>query len=101
MADRGFQIKEELLLHRATLVVPPSARVKSQMTSSECKKTSKVANLRIHIEPVINRIKSYRILKSTLLITMSPHIDDIILTCAALCNIKPQLISTKKKLKSI
>ena len=28
MADRGFQIKEELLLHYSTLVVPPGARVK-------------------------------------------------------------------------
>ena len=81
------------------LVVPPGARVKSHMTSVECKKTSKVANLRIHVERAINRIKTYRILKSTLPITMSAHIDDIIRTCAALCNIKPQLISTKKKVK--
>lgn len=101
MADRGFQIKEELMLYHATLTVPPGARVKSQMTAGECKKTSRVANLRIHVERAINRVKTYRILKNTLPITMSPHIDDIILTCAALCNIKPQLISTKTKLKTI
>ena len=96
MADRGFQIKEELLLYHTTLVVPPGARVKSQMTTAECEKTSRVANLRIHVERAINRVKTYRILKTTFPITMSPHIDDIILTCAALCNLKPQLIATKK-----
>ena len=38
MADRGFQIKEELMLNFCTLSVPPGARVKAQMTTSECKK---------------------------------------------------------------
>ena len=46
MADRGFQIQEDLLHHFCKLTVPPGARGKSQMTSSECKKTKKVANLR-------------------------------------------------------
>ena len=32
MADRGFQIREELLLWFCTLPVPPGARLKSQMT---------------------------------------------------------------------
>ena len=71
------------------------------MTPGECKKTSQVANLRIHVERAINRVKTFRILKSTLPITMFAHIDDIILTCAALCNLKPQLISTVNKLKTI
>ena len=38
VADRGFQIKEELLLRYCSLTVPPGARVKSQMASGECKK---------------------------------------------------------------
>ena len=47
MADRGFQVSEDLLLHFCRLVVPPGARVKSQMTKSEVKKnkrSSKFAN---------------------------------------------------------
>ena len=63
MADRGFQIKEDLLLRFCSLCVPPGARVKSQMTANECKKTKHVANLRIHVERAINRIKTFRILK--------------------------------------
>ncbi|XP_057290195.1 uncharacterized protein LOC130612874 [Hydractinia symbiolongicarpus] len=34
MADRGFQIREELMLRFCKLVVPPGARVKSQITNS-------------------------------------------------------------------
>ena len=97
MADRGFQIKEELILKFCTLVVPPGARIKSQMTKDECKKTAKVANLRIHVERAINRVKSFRILKNVLPITMLHHADDIVRTCAALCNLKPLLIRTSAK----
>ena len=92
MADRGFQIREELLLRFCTLTVPPGARLKSQMTSRECTKTKRVANLRIHVERAINRIKSYCILKNTLPITMLHHCDDILRTCAALCNLLPLLV---------
>ena len=44
MAARNFQIQEDLLLHFCRLVVPPCARVKSQMTTPEVKKTKEVAN---------------------------------------------------------
>ncbi|XP_057296043.1 uncharacterized protein LOC130624957 [Hydractinia symbiolongicarpus] len=95
MADRGFQIREELMLRFCKLVVPPGARVKSQMTSAECKKTKDVANLRIHVERAINRIKFYRILKGVLPVTMLQHADHIVKCCAALCNLKPVLIKKK------
>ena len=62
-ADRGCQIKEELLLDFCSLEVKPGARMKSRMTSAEVKKTKDVANLRIHVESAINRIKSFIILK--------------------------------------
>ena len=74
MVDRGFQIREELLLRFCTLTVPPGARLKSQMTSRECTKTKRVANLRIHVERAI---------------TMLHHCDAILRTCAALCNLLP------------
>ena len=66
MADRGFQIEEELLFHFCSLDVASGGRMKSQMTSAEIKKTKDVANLRIHDERAINRIKSFKILQNTL-----------------------------------
>ena len=77
LADRGFQMKEELMLKFCTLSVPSGARVKSQMTTAECKTTKDVANLIIHVECAINRIKTFRILKSILPITMLHNIDNI------------------------
>ena len=87
MADRGFQIKEELLLKEKLL----------QMTSAEVKKTKDEANLRIHVERAVNCIKSFRILENTLPVSLLQHIDDILWTCAALCNLKPKLIYSKKQ----
>ena len=57
---------------------------------------SRRPNLQIHVERAINRIKKYRILKGTLPITMMQHVDEIILVCAGLCNIKNVLIQIKK-----
>ena len=95
-ADRGFQIQEDLLLRSCNLQVPSGARTKSQMTKKEVQKTRETTNLRIHVERAINRIKNYRILKGTLPITMMQHVDEIVVVCPALCNIKNVLIQTKK-----
>ena len=89
MADRGFQLREELYHYFCRLVVPPGKHLKLQMTEAECKTTKEVANLRIHVERAINRIKTFRILKTTLPICMLQHVDDIVRSCAALCNLKP------------
>ena len=92
MADRGFQSKEDLLHHYCQLAVPPGARAKSQMTTTECKKTKEVANVWIHVERANNRLKTFRILKNTFSLTMLPYVDDVIRTCASNCNIQLALI---------
>ena len=55
IADRGFQIQEDLLLHFNRLFVRPGARVKIPVTKSEVKKAKEVAHLRIPVERAINR----------------------------------------------
>ena len=83
MAERVFQIKEDLLSRFCHLSVPPGARIKAQMTSEECKRTKDVANLRIHVESAFNRIK------------IIPHSQVHSRTLAALCNLKPRLIQAE------
>ena len=85
------------MLKFCTLSVPPGARVKAQMITAECKTTKDSANLRIPVECSINRIKTFRILKSILPITIWHNIDDIVKTCAALCNLKPLLFKDSIK----
>lgn len=50
-----FTISEELYLPFCILsIIPPGTWLKSEMTSTEVKKTKDVANLRIHVERAIN-----------------------------------------------
>ena len=59
-----------------------------------------MVKLPIHVEQAINCIKSFRILKNNLPVSLLQHIDDILWTCAALCNLKPKHICLKKEDKS-
>lgn len=92
MVDKGFTIKEELMSRGADLIIPPAAKGQVQSIGKETKLTKKVANLRIHVERAINRIKWFRILQNTIPITLIPLIDDIVTTCAGLCNLYDALV---------
>ena len=96
MADRGFQIQEDLLLQFCNLQVLSGARKKSQMTKKEVQKTKNIANLRIYVERAISRIKILLILDGTLPITMMQHVNEIVFVYVAICNIKNVPIQTKK-----
>ena len=62
MADRGFLIREEVMMRRAELVIPPAAKGAQQMSAGDVKATKEIANLRIHVERAIQRLKTFRIL---------------------------------------
>ena len=91
MCDKGFHIEQECRARRITPYVPPGKRGMSQMGSVEVEKTSRIAKLRILVEQVICRLKSFRILAGELPITVIPQIDDILIVCAALTNMKEPL----------
>jgi len=93
LADRGFTIQDDLLFRQATLVIPPPGSGKSQMTRENVIKTRKVANARIHVERAINRMKWFRILSSVVPLTLVPVFDDILIICAALCNLMQPLVN--------
>ena len=56
LADRGFTVEEEILIAGAELVKPPAAKGKAQMTSKYIAKTKRVANVRIHVERVYQKL---------------------------------------------
>jgi len=86
MVDKGFLIEGECAARHIYLRIPPGKRGKSQLPKSEIKKTKKIANVRILIEQVIRRIKTFRILSQEIPITLLSHIDDIVTICAAISN---------------
>lgn len=93
LADKGFTIKNQLLLRHAELIIPPGVKGQEQMLPCDVEKTKKVANFRIHVERAIARIKEYHILNGTYPINMLPIIDSVILVCAALCNFSQPLVT--------
>ena len=58
------------------------------MTPAEVSKTSATAKVRILVEQIIRRIKTFKILANELPMSMLENVDDIMLVCAALCNFK-------------
>lgn len=88
LADKGFNIADECAARRITIQVPPGLRGQAQMSSHAVEKTKRVANLRILIEQVIRRLKTYRILSGEVPVTLVPHLYKIVKVCAALTNIK-------------
>ena len=62
-----------------------------QMRSSDVKETSQIANVRIHVERAIRRIKIFRILKQEMPLCIVP-LADIVHVCAALSSLWEPLI---------
>lgn len=92
MADRGFPISDELMAKHAELVMPPANKGATQMTTKQTKDTKKVANVRIHVERVIRRLKTFRFLVSTLDNKALRHGNDILSICAALTNLHGPIV---------
>lgn len=57
LADRGFDIKDAIGLHCATLTLPAFTRRKAQLSGIEVEQTRRIANCRIHVERVIGNIR--------------------------------------------
>ena len=100
LADRGFDIVDDLAMVGASLAIPPFTKGKPQLSQREVEFSRQLSNVRIHVERAIGRMKCYKILQANLLIspikrdhdTDFATIDKIVFVCAALCNLHPPLI---------
>ena len=93
MADRGFKIREELMMRMSTLCIPQSKAAAMQKLSSDVRKTSSIANVRIYVKQAIGRMRVFHMLKHELPIHLLSLADDIVRVCGALCNLLPPLAS--------
>ena len=96
LADRGFDIEEDVAMMQASLKIPSFTKGVSQLSPLDIEKTRKLANLRIHVERVIGATRQrYSILMSTLPIQYmkarckqeAPTVDKILRVCSALNNV--------------
>jgi len=100
VADRGFDISDDLAMVRASLAIPPFIKGKPQLSQREVEFSRQLSNICIHVKRTIGRKKYYKILHSTLPISLIKWehetdfvtIDKIVFVCVALCNLHPPLI---------
>ena len=100
MADRGFDITEDLALGGTTLCIPPFTKGKSQLSQREVETSRKLSSLQIHVEHAIGQIKHYKSLQNMFPISLlrSTHYteyattDKVLTVCAALSNLQPPLV---------
>ncbi|XP_029916506.1 uncharacterized protein LOC115365569 [Myripristis murdjan] len=90
LADRGFTIKDALP-PGVSLAIPAFTRGCKQLSEHEVTRTRCLANVRIHVERAIRRLKCFKILSNVIPGSLK-HVDDILSVCAGLCNLQPALI---------
>ena len=74
------------------LNIPPFLDSKVQMPVDDGLLTKKIAQLRVHVERAIGRIKEYYILCSTLPAVMCDSINKVIYVCCMMTNFSPPLV---------
>ena len=100
LADRGFDIADDLALVGASLEIPPFTRGKPQLSQKEVDTDRELSRVRIHVERAIGRLKNFSILQSTVPINLITRpieteyatINKILIVCCALCNFQPILV---------
>ena len=95
MADKGFLIKDLTTPKGIELIIPPFKTKYKCLTRREVEETRRIANMRIHIERAIERVKNFRILQGNVPITLSGQASKIWKLCSKLSNLQPPLICDK------
>ena len=101
LADRGFNISEDLALFDATLAIPSFTKGKSQLSQQEVECSQWLAKVRIHVERVIGQMKNkFAILQGVIPVSLVKRtedetvstIDKIVTVCAALTNLSKSVV---------
>ena len=87
MADKGFNTAKELKEKGVNLVIPDfKGRNRSQMSAEEVAKCEKFSSCRIHIERIIQRIRTFYIFDRTMHISLQDITEQMFTVYAYLTN---------------
>ncbi|KAK3102870.1 hypothetical protein FSP39_014561 [Pinctada imbricata] len=95
MADKGFNIKEEVESVGLELNIPPFAQSGKQMDQHDALYTKKIAMHRVHVERAIRRIKSFKLLSGRIPLSLTSNVNQIWYVCSFLTNFMPPCIKEK------
>ncbi|KAG0439461.1 hypothetical protein HPB47_016638 [Ixodes persulcatus] len=94
LADKGFPgIKAVLEGSNAVLVMPPFFSGNEQFSREEVQDTYNIAQVRVHVERMIQRIKVNNILNIRVPISLIPVMSDVFHMCCILANLQPAIIA--------
>ncbi|XP_037501500.1 uncharacterized protein LOC119375392 [Rhipicephalus sanguineus] len=95
LADKGFPgIRTVLGERNAVFVMPPFLQGR-QFSAQEVMDTYNIAQVRIHVERAIQRIKVHNILNSRVPTEMIPLMTDVFHMCCVLANLQAPIIKPK------
>ncbi|XP_077552535.1 uncharacterized protein LOC144166989 [Haemaphysalis longicornis] len=86
MADRGFIIEEECKELSMHLNIPPFMEGRPQLSEADGTETRLIPSVRTHVERVIRKIKTYRILSQVFPNSRSGQLNKVWYVCALLTN---------------
>ena len=92
MTDKGFKIDDLLFPRRVKLNIPAFTKCKPQLSGEDVTSTRRIARVIIHVERAIRRLKLFKVLSSTVPVSFLKLLDDILIVCSALVNLKSDLI---------
>ena len=93
MADRGFNIQDDLTPLGVRVNIPPFLRGKEQLEPNELVETRRIASLRIHVERAMERIKNFHVFDRTIPSSLTEVAEQMFFVCAVLTNFHPPLCS--------
>ena len=93
MADRGFNIQDDLIPLGVRVNIPPFLRGKEQLEPNELVETRRIASLRIHVERAMERIKNFHVFDRTIPSSLTEVAEQMFFVCAVLTNFHPPLCS--------
>lgn len=92
-------IRDELAAHRATLRIPSFTKGKCQLSACEVDISRQLSCVRIHVERVISKWKSFKILQSTIPVSQVSLLDDMVIVCGALTNLCKSVVPKKERVR--
>ena len=93
LAHRGFLNAEEVATRGAVLAIPSFTRGKSQMPAKDMDESRKIDHVRIYVEGVIGRLKTFKILNSTIPISQIDLLNNVMIAVSALVNLNKSVVS--------
>ena len=92
LADRGFNVKEDMAIKSCRLLVSAYTKGKIQLSKEDVDKSRRLSRIRIHVERVIGRLKSFNVLQTNIPITQVDILDEIVTICAGLTNLNASVV---------